>query len=196
MTFIDSSGRVIRHTSKSVNPRSFDRASLWSEPITDPLDRPPPRRRSSSRSVRQRVRRSLPCHRAPRPESAASAQRRTPGPMTDHRRPDLSCLAGGGVLRAAGGRGPVRPGGRRDRHAVQGAGPPAPGADRQSAGHQPGPGVRLRVHRPAGLAQPTVSHHLKKLVAAGLLDREQRGTWAYSSLNRDAHGRLAAVADL
>ncbi|HEX8862627.1 MAG TPA: hypothetical protein VGC06_26750 [Actinomycetes bacterium] len=41
-----------------------------------------------------------------------------------------------------------------------------------------------------------MSHHLKKLVAAGLLDREQRGTWAYSSLNRDAHGRLAAVADL
>jgi ArsR family transcriptional regulator len=49
---------------------------------------------------------------------------------------------------------------------------------------------------PLGLAQPTVSHHLKKLVAAGLLDREQRGTWAYYSLNRDALGRLAAVADL
>jgi ArsR family transcriptional regulator len=49
---------------------------------------------------------------------------------------------------------------------------------------------------PLGLAQPTVSHHLKKLVAAGLLDREQRGTWAYYSLNRDALSRLAAVADL
>jgi ArsR family transcriptional regulator, arsenate/arsenite/antimonite-responsive transcriptional repressor len=49
---------------------------------------------------------------------------------------------------------------------------------------------------PLGLSQPTVSHHLKKLVAAGLLDREQRGTWAYYSLNRDALGRLAAVADL
>jgi ArsR family transcriptional regulator len=49
---------------------------------------------------------------------------------------------------------------------------------------------------PLGLAQPTVSHHLKKLVAAGLLDREQRGTWAFYSLNRDALGRLAAVADL
>lgn len=49
---------------------------------------------------------------------------------------------------------------------------------------------------PLGLAQPTVSHHLKKLVAVGLLDREQRGTWAYYSLNRDALGRLAAVADL
>jgi ArsR family transcriptional regulator len=49
---------------------------------------------------------------------------------------------------------------------------------------------------PLRLAQPTVSHHLKKLVDAGLLDREQRGTWAYYSLNRDALGRLAAVADL
>jgi ArsR family transcriptional regulator len=49
---------------------------------------------------------------------------------------------------------------------------------------------------PLGLSQPTVSHHLKKLVQAGLLDREQRGTWAYYSLDRDALGRLAAVADL
>jgi ArsR family transcriptional regulator, arsenate/arsenite/antimonite-responsive transcriptional repressor len=49
---------------------------------------------------------------------------------------------------------------------------------------------------PLGLSQPTVSHHLKKLLAAGLLRREQRGTWAYYSLDRDALGRLAAVADL
>jgi ArsR family transcriptional regulator len=49
---------------------------------------------------------------------------------------------------------------------------------------------------PLGLGQPTVSHHLKKLVQAGLLTREQRGTWAYYSLKRDALGRLAAVADL
>jgi ArsR family transcriptional regulator len=46
------------------------------------------------------------------------------------------------------------------------------------------------------LAQPTVSHHLKKLHDAGLLQREQRGKWAYYSLNRDAVGKLAAVADL
>ncbi len=32
---------------------------------------------------------------------------------------------------------------------------------------------------PVGLAQPTVSHHLKILVEAGLLEREQRGRWAY-----------------
>jgi DNA-binding transcriptional ArsR family regulator len=50
--------------------------------------------------------------------------------------------------------------------------------------------------QPLGLSQPTVSHHLKKLVTAGLLNREQRGVWAYYSLNRDALGRLAAVANL
>jgi ArsR family transcriptional regulator, arsenate/arsenite/antimonite-responsive transcriptional repressor len=47
-----------------------------------------------------------------------------------------------------------------------------------------------------GLAQPTVSHHLKKLTDAGLLEREQRGKWAYFSLKRDAVETLAAVADL
>ncbi len=32
---------------------------------------------------------------------------------------------------------------------------------------------------PLGLSQPTVSHHLKLLYAAGLLERERRGTWVY-----------------
>ncbi len=44
---------------------------------------------------------------------------------------------------------------------------------------------------PVGLSQPTVSHHLKVLVDAGLLDREQRGKWAYYSL---IPGALDAVA--
>ncbi len=35
---------------------------------------------------------------------------------------------------------------------------------------------------PVGLSQPTVSHHLKVLTDAGLLEREQRGKWAYYSL--------------
>jgi ArsR family transcriptional regulator len=33
--------------------------------------------------------------------------------------------------------------------------------------------------KPLGLSQPTVSHHLKVLYAAGLLERERRGTWVY-----------------
>ncbi|MDR7518308.1 MAG: metalloregulator ArsR/SmtB family transcription factor [Armatimonadota bacterium] len=35
------------------------------------------------------------------------------------------------------------------------------------------------------LSQPTVSHHLKILRDAGLVDVERRGTWAYYSLRRD-----------
>ena len=46
---------------------------------------------------------------------------------------------------------------------------------------------------PLNLSQSTVSHHLKKLLAAGLLDREQRGTWAYYSLHPDALASLAAA---
>ncbi len=49
---------------------------------------------------------------------------------------------------------------------------------------------------PLGLSQPTVSHHLRKLTDAGLLEREQRGRWAFFSLRSDAVEKLAAVADL
>ena len=35
---------------------------------------------------------------------------------------------------------------------------------------------------PVGLSQPTVSHHMKLLVEAGLVTREQRGRWAYFSI--------------
>jgi ArsR family transcriptional regulator len=49
---------------------------------------------------------------------------------------------------------------------------------------------------PLELAQPTVSHHLKKLHDAGLLEREQRGRWAYYSLSNVAVRKLAAVTDL
>jgi ArsR family transcriptional regulator len=44
---------------------------------------------------------------------------------------------------------------------------------------------------PLGLSQGTVSFHLKKLLDVGLLEREQRGTWAYYSLKRDGLDRLA-----
>ena len=40
--------------------------------------------------------------------------------------------------------------------------------------------------------QPTVSHHLSLLVRAGVLEREQRGKWAWFRLRRE---RLAAVGD-
>lgn len=46
---------------------------------------------------------------------------------------------------------------------------------------------------PLGLGQPTVSHHLKILVDAGLLAREKRGTWAYYSLIPGALDRAARL---
>jgi ArsR family transcriptional regulator, arsenate/arsenite/antimonite-responsive transcriptional repressor len=46
------------------------------------------------------------------------------------------------------------------------------------------------------LAQPTVSHHLKRLTEAGLLEREQRGRWAYFSLRREALERIAEIIEL
>lgn len=48
---------------------------------------------------------------------------------------------------------------------------------------------------PVGLAQATVSHHLRKLVEAGLLDREERGKWAYFSINPEACARLGGLVD-
>ena len=42
-------------------------------------------------------------------------------------------------------------------------------------------------------SQPTVSHHLSILVKAGLLEREQRGKWAWFRIRSD---RLSALADV
>ncbi|HVC86065.1 MAG TPA: metalloregulator ArsR/SmtB family transcription factor [Gaiellaceae bacterium] len=46
---------------------------------------------------------------------------------------------------------------------------------------------------PLGLSQPTVSHHLKVLLAAGLVEREQRGSWAYFRVRPEP---LAAIRDI
>lgn len=47
-----------------------------------------------------------------------------------------------------------------------------------------------------GLSQPTISFHLKKLASAGLVRREQRGTWAYYSLDEQAMKRLSSVVQI
>ena len=44
-----------------------------------------------------------------------------------------------------------------------------------------------------GLSQPTVSHHLKVLVEAGLLEREKRGTWAWFRLVPSRLDEVAAI---
>ena len=46
------------------------------------------------------------------------------------------------------------------------------------------------VTEPVGLSQPTVSHHLKVLHQAGILEREKRGAWVYY---RVVHDRLEAI---
>lgn len=46
---------------------------------------------------------------------------------------------------------------------------------------------------PVGLSQPTVSHHLKILVDAGILAREQRGRWAYYRLVPETLDALSTV---
>ena len=43
------------------------------------------------------------------------------------------------------------------------------------------------------LSQPTVSHHLRILTEAGLLNRDKRGVWAYYSLVPAALDALAEV---
>ena len=46
---------------------------------------------------------------------------------------------------------------------------------------------------PVGLSQPTVSHHMRVLVEAGLLSREQRGKWAYYRLVDGSINALTAA---
>jgi ArsR family transcriptional regulator, arsenate/arsenite/antimonite-responsive transcriptional repressor len=61
------------------------------------------------------------------------------------------------------------------------------------AAHDGGEACVCDLIEPVGLSQPTVSHHLKVLVDAGLLMREKRGVWAYYTLVPTAMNALAAV---
>jgi ArsR family transcriptional regulator len=46
---------------------------------------------------------------------------------------------------------------------------------------------------PLGLSQGTVSHHLKALLSAGLVTRDQRGSWAYYRVAPEALGSVRAL---
>ena len=46
---------------------------------------------------------------------------------------------------------------------------------------------------PVGLSQPTVSHHMKQLVEAGLVSRDQRGKWAYYRIVPQAMTALSST---
>ena len=59
------------------------------------------------------------------------------------------------------------------------------------AAHESGEACVCELIQPVGLSQGTVSHHMKVLVDAGFLTREQRGKWAYYAL---VPGALEAIA--
>jgi ArsR family transcriptional regulator len=44
-----------------------------------------------------------------------------------------------------------------------------------------------------GRSQPTVSHHLTQLVRAGLIDREQRGKWAWFRIRPEGFAAVRAA---
>ena len=46
-----------------------------------------------------------------------------------------------------------------------------------------------------GISQPTVSHHLKQLVDAGILEREKRGTFAFYRLKAGTLDRIASLLE-
>ncbi len=48
---------------------------------------------------------------------------------------------------------------------------------------------------PLGKSQPTISHHLKILADAGLVQGDRRGKWVWYSLNRDRLAELRATID-
>ena len=61
------------------------------------------------------------------------------------------------------------------------------------AAHEGGEACVCDLTEPLGLTQPTISHHLKVLVEAGILARDKRGVWAYYSLVPSAMNALSAA---
>ena len=61
------------------------------------------------------------------------------------------------------------------------------------AAHEGGEACVCDLTEPLGLTQPTISHHLKILVEAGILARDKRGVWAYYSLVPSAMNALSAA---
>ncbi len=61
------------------------------------------------------------------------------------------------------------------------------------AAHENGEACVCELTEPLGLTQPTISHHLKVLIDAGILTRDKRGVWAYYALVPGALDALAAV---
>jgi len=61
------------------------------------------------------------------------------------------------------------------------------------ASHQGGEACVCDLNDDFDLSQPTISHHLKVLHEAGLLDRDKRGVWVYYRARTEALASLAAL---
>ncbi len=61
------------------------------------------------------------------------------------------------------------------------------------ASHSDGEACVCDLNDAFDLSQPTISHHLKLLHQAGLLDREKRGVWVYYRINAVALGDLVGL---
>jgi len=61
------------------------------------------------------------------------------------------------------------------------------------AAHEDGEACVCDLTDPVALSQPTVSHHLKILVDAGILTRQQRGKWAYYRLVPETLNALSSL---
>jgi ArsR family transcriptional regulator len=59
--------------------------------------------------------------------------------------------------------------------------------------HEGGEACVCELTDPVGLSQPTVSHHLRVLLDAGLVTRSKRATWAYYKAVPDRLAALAAI---
>ena len=61
------------------------------------------------------------------------------------------------------------------------------------ASHEGGEACVCDLNDAFELSQPTISHHLKVLHSAGLLQREKRGVWVYYRVDARVLGDLAAL---
>jgi ArsR family transcriptional regulator len=61
------------------------------------------------------------------------------------------------------------------------------------ASHEGGEACICNLNDAFDLSQPTISHHMKVLHDAGLVDREKRGVWVYYRARRQALASLGAL---
>jgi ArsR family transcriptional regulator len=61
------------------------------------------------------------------------------------------------------------------------------------ASHQGGEACICDLNEAFDLSQPTISHHMKVLHEAGLVDRDKRGVWVYYRVRPQALSALAAL---